>query len=246
MAFDEQLHSIAAVRNVRALMALIERVRSRAYGLPGLGCFSGPAGYGKTYSATYSEINFTAVRVELKSSWTVSKLLRSILSEMGHQPARTVADMVDQITAELAMSDRPLILDEADHLVRRNAIEIVRDIADGSGAPLILIGEEGLPQKLGRWERVQSRVLDWVQAEPASRQDVAQLAMIYAPGIEVEQALREAILSATRGSFRRISVNLARAHEMAQLHGLDRIGMAEWGKTAFWTGTPPAVRKGLR
>ncbi|WP_236549860.1 ATP-binding protein, partial [Profundibacterium mesophilum] len=81
-------------------------------------------------------------------------------------PKGTVSEMVEAISAELAMSDAPLLIDEADMLVKRKMIEIVRDIYEGSGAPVILIGEELLPQKLQQWERIHGRMLDWVAAQP--------------------------------------------------------------------------------
>lgn len=41
-------------------------------------------------------------------------------------------------------------------------VEIARDIYEGSGSPVILIGEEHLPKKLEQWEHVHGRMLDWV------------------------------------------------------------------------------------
>jgi hypothetical protein len=44
---------IAPLANVVQLKMLIEEISGRHFGLPGLGCFYGPAGYGKSFSAIY-------------------------------------------------------------------------------------------------------------------------------------------------------------------------------------------------
>ena len=51
------------------------------------------------------------------------------------------------------------MIDEADYLVSRHMIEVIRDIYESSRATIILIGEEMLPQSLTRWERVHNRML---------------------------------------------------------------------------------------
>ncbi|WP_207214001.1 hypothetical protein [Solidesulfovibrio carbinolicus] len=57
---------------------------------------------------------------------------------------------------------RPLIIDEMDHVVERNAVELVRDLYEASRAAILLIGEKALPGKLAQWERFHGRILDWV------------------------------------------------------------------------------------
>ena len=93
--------SIAPLRNVRALSELIERVQDRADGLPGMACFHGPSGYGKTSAAAFAVNRFGAHHVQVKSCWTRKKLCEAILKDLGIQPARTIADMVDQIAEAL-------------------------------------------------------------------------------------------------------------------------------------------------
>ena len=98
--------SVAPLRNVAALLELVDRVQSRAASLPGMACFYGPSGYGKTTAATFAENRFQAVRVEMKSTWSPRKLCETISLEMGQSPARTVCDMVDAICTQLAALDK--------------------------------------------------------------------------------------------------------------------------------------------
>lgn len=240
-------NSIAPVRNVAALCELVDRVQSRSYGLPGMATFYGKSGFGKTFASTYAAVQFGAIHVEVRSTWSQKKFCQTVLREIGGpQKSRSIADMVEEITEALARTDRPLLVDEADHLVRRRMIEIVRDIADGSQAPVVLIGEELLPEKLQAWERIHGRMLDFVRAEPASARDLDHMARIYAPGIEIAADLKRAMHAASRGSLRRISVNLAAAEQMAKRQGLTAVDMATWAGRDFWTGDTPALGGNVR
>jgi DNA transposition AAA+ family ATPase len=236
-------NTVAPLRNVRALAALIDRVNNRSPNLPGMGVFYGPSGFGKTTAAIYATNKFQAVTVQVKSAWTKKKLCEAILDEMSIPPAATISDQLDQIGAQLAITDRPLIIDEADFLVQRKMIEIIRDIYETSQATVILIGEELLPQKLRVWERVHGRILDWVPAEPGDMSDLQHLTRLYAPGLELDDLLRQRLLTASMSSIRRICVNLDRVREFAQIKGLTKVTLADWGQRDFFTGMAPEIRK---
>ncbi|PQV56372.1 AAA domain-containing protein [Defluviimonas denitrificans] len=246
MAKDSGLYnSVAPLKNVSALVALIDRVQRRPHGFPGLACYYGPSGFGKTTAGVYGANQFDAHLVQVKSVWTARKFCEAILADLSVKPQRTIADMVDQISDELARSGRPLLIDEADFLVQRKMVEIVRDIYESSGAAIVLIGEELLPQKLQAWERFHGRILDWVAAEPGSIDDVNHLAKIYCPGVELAEDLRQHLLQRSNLSIRRICVNLLRVHEVARTKGVDHFDMKGWGKTDFFTGSAPDPRRNL-
>lgn len=236
------VNSIAPLRNVSLLSSLVDRVQNRSAGLPGLATFHGFSGYGKSFAAIYAANKHRAYHVQVRSVWTRKKMCTAILQEMGLQAAGTIPDMVDQIGQQLSLSRRPLLIDEADFLVGKSMIEVVRDIYESSQAAIVLIGEENLPGSLRRWERVHGRMLDWVAAEPASYSDAEHLARLYCGGIEVEQELLTALHTASAGSVRRICVNLDRVRERAQLDGLKRITAKEFG-TEFFTGITPTPRR---
>lgn len=242
---EEQItyNSIRPLKNVSGLMYLIERLDGRQSGLPGIGCFYGFSGLGKTYAATHAAITQQAVHVRMCSTWTQRKLCTAILFELGITPARVVADMCEQIAEALARTQRPLLIDEADFLVKRKMIEIVRDIHDLSDGAVVLIGEEQLPQKLQAWERVHGRILSWVAAEPGDLSDLRQLAALHAPDLEIEPPLLDRILGETRGSIRRMCNSLDALQEFALSRGFDHVGTAEWGTRQFFTGEAPAPRR---
>lgn len=237
-------NSFAPLGNVVAMVELVMRLQNRTPGLPGMATYYGKSGLGKTTAAIFAGNKFQAHHVELKSRWTPRHLCEQLMAELGIDAGKrvTVSRMIDMIADQLGKTRRPLMIDEADYLFRHDMVEIARDIYEGSGAPVILIGEEHLPKKLEAYERVHGRMLDWVGAQPGSLDDVGNLAPIYAKGIEVGADLQEEILRASRNSIRRISSNLAKVKEFAATNGLRRVGLSEWGNTEFVQASAPSGR----
>lgn len=234
--------SLAALQNVSSLLALIERCEARDENLPGIGVFYGRPGLGKTSAAICAAILMDVVHIVVPPFASEKTLLVMLARELGLQPKRVLQDIYDQVAGALMQSNRTLVLDEADFLLRPRLINTVRVLHDQTFVPIILMGEEDLPQQLLRWERVHGRVLDWVGAADASLADVDMLARIHARGIEIAPDLRQALLTASGHSHRYIATNLVRIRDHAVAQGLVRIGRAEWGDRAFNTGAAPSPR----
>lgn len=234
--------SVAQITNLGLCDLAIERALSRSANLPGLVCFYGPSGYGKSMAANYVANSRRARYVQAKSVWTKKHFLKAVLFEMGIKPAGTIAEMADQVAEELATSSRPLIIDEMDHLVDRNAVELVRDLYESSQAAILMIGEEALPAKLKKWERMHGRVLAWVPAQPVTVADARQLTSLYCPRVHVADDLLLRLVDLSHGSVRRVCVNLERIQEEAMLAGRDVMDLAQWGKRELYTGEAPKRR----
>ncbi len=237
-------NSFAPLGNVAAMVELVMRLQNRTPGLPGMATYYGKSGLGKTTAAIWAGHKFRAHHVELKSRWTPKHFCEKVMEELGLDVGKrmTVSKMIDAISEQLGRTQRPLLIDEADYLLRHDMVEIARDFYEGSGAPVILIGEEHLPKKLEQYERVHGRMLDWVGAQTGTLDDVGFLAPLYAPGAEISAELQAAILEASRNSIRRISSNLAKVGEFAATRGLKAVGLAEWGDTPFVQASAPNGR----
>ncbi len=144
----------APLQNVALCNTAMERALHRPGHLPGLVAFYGPSGWGKSTAAAYVADRHRAYYVECKSTWTKKALLLAILTEMGVAPAH-----LPDGRPQLVLSQRPLIIDEMDHIVSKKAVEVIRDIYEGSNAAILLIGEETMPAKLREWERFHNRML---------------------------------------------------------------------------------------
>ena len=231
--------TIAPLRNVAAMLGLIEQVQSRAINLPGMATFYGPSGWGKTTAVTFAANDFNAHCVQVKHCWTKTYLCGAIMRELGLKEVRGVAAMVDAIGNQLAITDRPLIIDDAQYLLRGGMIETVRDIYESCQAPVILVGEEKLPQDLTKWENVHNRILEWMPAEPCSLTDAQHLIPFYSPDITIKDDLLEAIVKAAGGSIGRVAKNLSRVRELTRKRGGKEASLHFWGDRGFDTGQPP-------
>lgn len=234
--------TIAPLKNVSAFSELVDRVMNRPAHLPGMATFHGYSGYGKSWAAIYAANKFGAICIEAGESWSRAKFCDVLLHELGLQPRGTIAQKVDKIVEALMLANAPLIIDEFDFIVQKRFVELVREIHDNSGAAMILIGEELLPDKLAEWERFHNRVLDWIPAQPADLDDVCHLARLYAPKVEIAPALLEHILKLSQGRVRRICVNLGHIHEFAKTEGVSSVDMAHASSLRLATGKPPQRR----
>lgn len=126
-------------------------------------------------------------------------------------------------------------------------VELAREFHESSGSPVILIGEELLPQKLQAWERVHGRMLDWVAAQEGTLSDVGHLTEIYCRDVRLSDDLMHLVLERSARSIRRICVNLSRLREFAMLRGLASLTREDWAKAKMelFTGEAPEARRNL-
>lgn len=239
-----RLPSVAPLRNVLHLKRVMDHLVNRSsMNLPGIGAMYGKAGLGKSNACAAAAASFRAVYVETRSHFNKTSFLLALLAEMGIKRARTTSEMVDQVCQELTLSRRPLILDEGDYLVTRHLIELVRDIYEGSGAAIILVGEETFPAALKRAsERFYDRVLEWQPAELADLEDARKLARLYSSDVEIKEDLLARVLEESGRIARRIAVNLDNIRQEAKKGGHRTMDLAAWGKRAFFTGEAPMRR----
>lgn len=235
--------TVAPLTNVKLCMAALERAMNRDRHLPGLVCFYGPSGWGKSSAASYAYNKMGAYYVECRSTFTKKAFLQEVLKEMGLPPHKTIHEMFNQVIECLGDGDTPLIIDEMDYLVDKNAVELVRDLFEGSQAPVLLIGEETLPDKLKQWERFHGRILEWVPAQRINLGDAAHLQKLYCPDLDVAEDLLIRIHDLSNGSARRVCVNLARVQEEARRDGVKTMNLASWAGRRLYTGEPPKRRE---
>ncbi|MBF7689606.1 AAA family ATPase [Acinetobacter pollinis] len=242
---NTQMGGIANIRNIAQCYEAVQRTLKRNPLLPGISAFYGPSGFGKSTAANFVATKANAFYVQVKSSDTKKSFIESVLREMSIPAPSTLSKMMQIASAELAKSGRPLIIDEFDHLVNGNKVEIVRDLYEGSQGTFLIIGEEQLARKLEKWERFHGRILNWVPALPSDLDDCICLSSIYAPKIEIDRPVLEKLLASVRGSTRRVSTNLEMLHEFALEEGCKHVtvdNLAEILPHGFVTGESPKPR----
>lgn len=232
----------APLVNVSICVSTMEKAMNRPAHLPGIVTFTGPSGFGKSTAAAIASNRFEAVYVQAKSSWTRKAAHLAILKEMNVAPAKTLYGMAEQVAEQLALSRKPLIVDECDYLLKNGTIEMIRDIYEASGAAIMLIGEEQLPAHLKQWERFHGRILKFALAEPASIGDARSLCDLYVDGVTIADDLLTKVHKQAKGSVRRICVNLEHIREEAVDNGFNSVDLDTWGDRPLFTGDAPTRR----
>lgn len=236
--------AILPLTNLGIAERAVARVNNRGPLDPGLVVMNGPSGWGKSVAAAWIKSRHRAYYVQADDFWTKKTMLIAISRAIGLGMVKgNMFDLANAIKEQLEKSQRILIIDEFDFIVDKNLVESVRSLYEGSKAAILIIGEEGLPQKLKQWERFHGRILDWFPAEPASIADARELARAKCPGVAIDDDLLARLIDLSRGSVRRISNNLGRIFDEAADQGWEHVNLKLWGARGLQTGEPP--RRGV-
>lgn len=250
------VNDLAPLVNVGLMLAATRRTMDRSRHLPGIVGFYGPAGWGKTCAAAFVANTLDCHHIQILSFWNRREFFLQLCLELGADPYKdpvtgkhrkpTISSMGAQICEVLGMSQKPLLIDEVDLAIKKDYIDDIRAVFEGSKTTVIMIGEETLPKALQKWERIHSRVLEWVPAQPPDIQDAMTLAARFSrDGITITDDMVQKIHHKSGSSIRRICVNIERVQEFARENGLTTVDAATWGNGELYTGAAPSRTAGL-
>ncbi len=227
---EETIQPQAQLTNMRLALMTLKQCMAVPESMPRFGLLYGFSGYGKTVAAAFAAARTNAAYVEARSIWTQRSLLSALAASLGISHIEKTGPLIlDQIISLLCQYPRPLIIDEMDYLVKKQSVDILRDIHDNTGIAIMMIGEEALPAKLMEWERFHNRILIATAAQPASQQDVLALREHYCHSVALSDDLVMHIAKSCRGVIRRIVTNLERAQQMGLDDGRTSIDLEYWG-----------------
>lgn len=197
------------VKNVRNFQAMIDALMMSA-GEGRLAAVIGPAGRGKTRTAQWYAAQHGCVFVRCLSIWRHSELgfLQTLCRELGvkkipHRKDPAFLAVVDRLAGQ---GGRPVFIEEIEKLPRIH-LELVRDLADISTAPIVLIGEDELQSHMQQVTRIWNRTFQMLEFEPLGLGDVVTFAR-EAAGIELPVEVAEALHQGAKGCFRVIKRDL--------------------------------------
>lgn len=235
-------YAIAPTKNIRALDAAAEALTTRAPGVPGMGLVFGPTGFGKTTAAARLRNNVDGIYVRANALWTPRALLEAIARELRRHWAGSCARTMDAICEDLERAPRPVLLDEADYVLRTGRmVDALRDLHDATAAPVILIGMPPIEGAIKRWPQVTGRLMQWVEFRPCDFDDAALLARMLCD-VAVEAALLERLHREAGGEIRSIVVGLSHIEAFGRARGLDPVTSSDWGKERLLFSAQKAAR----
>ena len=193
------------VANVRNLVNALAQLRTRDFGVPGLGIVIGPPGRGKTESAIWYAANKNARYILANTVWTPRWMMNDfylLAKGLRQGPKIGTTQKAWELTLPLLEGNpEPILIDEADRLCRDiKLLEMVRDIHDRTGVPIVMIGTDVLAGRLAQHDRFWRRVTASVEFEPLSAEEI-RLAVHKLAGLQLDQAGAQAITLHTKGQF---------------------------------------------
>jgi len=210
-----------ATQNFQKMEELCDELIDGGIGVE-LAAVIGKAGRGKTYSAEriFSKTS-TTTYLHCGIKWSVAKLLREIAFVLNGTRPR-FRDICEQIIKdEMAAQRRILLVDDA-HRLNINCLNVLRDIHDLTGAPILMIGEEHLKGKIYRENGLKSRVRKILYFEPISQADiVVYYSKQHKERLQPDQSLK--LLRSAAGDFRYIILSAVFLRRIQKSSGINTI-----------------------
>lgn len=127
--------------NVKNFIGLVENLLNKPKNIPKMGLIYGEPGLGKSQTALWLACKYDAIYLRATNLMTGRWLLEEIAKEMDEIPRYLTSDNFNLIVQKLKQKPQLIIVDEIDYLINNlKTIEILRDIHDETGSPIIFIG----------------------------------------------------------------------------------------------------------
>ncbi len=222
--------------NFRRLKEAEKLVSRRGAREAGLVIVRGVYGIGKSELTERWAVDSGYVFVRAKETWTKRALLDELADRMGLAKTGRNQEVQARIITKMAVDMVPLIIDEADFLIRSTAslLEVLRDITDITGCMCFLIGMQHFPLKVSRYEHIASRVARIVEFEPLSLDDVAATARVKSE-VPIEADVIPEIHAQSKGRMRLVLNAIANLESWAQANSWASVNMALVGSRALCT-----------
>lgn len=238
---------VASIATFDLVAATLEQLTNRRMGMDGVGVLYGPSGWGKTFSSNTLAIETRAYFVQMKAVWTKKTFLQKILDEMkvSYDYRCSISDLFDSVTTQLASSRRILILDEFNRAIEKPILaQITRELFDSTQTPILLVGEEQLPNALSKpqFKQLYRRVAAWAEAKDVTVDDANKLIPIYCPGIAFDDDAIEALVAFSKGSVSSVVKCFNQLHEHCLTLGIDSVNLPALQKIALPSASHPKRR----
>lgn len=163
-------------KNVKNFVALMDKLQKLPSNIPKLALVYGEHGLGKTYSIMWWAARNNAVYIRANNEITQNGLLKAIVEELGERSFYYMQENYNLIIKHLKIDPQIIIVDEADYLVgNKNVIEVLRDIQDNTGTPIVLVGMGFMDRKIARFKHFEDRIYQKLKFEHFNQNDITEI-----------------------------------------------------------------------
>ena len=209
-------------KNVKQLISMMNRLREREDGVPGMGLVYGEPGLGKTYAITWWAAQNDAILIRSANLMSARWLLEEMVEELGEIPYNKFSDIFNQVVSQLIKTPRTIIVDETDYLtIDSRAVETLRDIHDKTNVPIVLVGMTSANSRLKKFNHLYDRLSEIVKFEKFTKTDIKTIVQELSEIEMTECAIRYMYTNLNR--FRQIVKVINKAEILAKANGLSSI-----------------------
>ncbi len=211
-------------RNVKTFVNVASSLEGRDAGVPGLALLWGSRGLGKTRAALWYAAKNGAIYIRAKTKWSDSWMLSEIATEIGLSfGARPSFKALFEGTVG-SLKERPkLILVDEVNIPPISCLNTLRDLHDLSDSPFLLIGHEGVLQRLKPIGPLFDRLLYISEFKPFNHEDLKDFAGQCLDVPASDDALAK-VLKLTQGNVRKSIVLLKGGENRAKVGRAATIG----------------------
>lgn len=209
-------------QNVKRFVDLMDTLKNAPTNLPKMALVYGDFGLGKSQTIMWWVTNNDAIYVRCNHKMSARWLLTEIVEELDYVPTYLTSLLFKQIEDKLRERPKVLVVDEVDFLLNNSsAIEIVRDLHDKIGIPVVLVGMSLAEAKLKLHKHIYDRLLGVLKFETFNKDDVAKIVTEISE-VEFEPDALELVCTKFN-QFRQIVKFLNKAENVAEMNNLKTI-----------------------
>jgi hypothetical protein len=220
---------IVMTNNLVRGIEFIERLKGKSKRADLLSVLFAKWGFGKTTFIEWLYTNIKIFYVRAMQGWTrsINLMIEDILAAYRVEPRGMLKKDLPELCRVIKKYGDPLIIDEADRVVRRlGLIETIRDVHDICRVPIVLVGGEDIINLLQRRDLgpVFSRVTEICEFQELTVEDIQHIADELCE-LKCNIKVASFIRTITLGDFRLVNGLLERAEALCALNKLSELNM---------------------
>ena len=162
--------------NVKNFIGLVENLINKPKYIPKMGLVFGEPGLGKSQTALWLACKYDGIYLRASNLMTGRWLLEEMVKELDEIPRFLTSDNFNIVVKKLKQNPQVIFIDEIDYLMNNyKTIEILRDIHDETGCPIIFIGMGLAHRKLERYKHLYDRFSEILKFETFGVNDSSQI-----------------------------------------------------------------------
>ncbi|MBR1424817.1 ATP-binding protein [bacterium] len=163
-------------QNVKNFIGLVENLINKPKNIPKMGLVYGEPGLGKSQTALWLACKYDGIYLRASNLMTGRWLLEEMIKELDEIPRFLTSDNFNIVVKRLKNNPQVIFIDEVDYLINNyKSIEILRDIHDETGSPIIFIGMGFAHRKLERYKHLYDRFSEILKFETFKVNDLSQI-----------------------------------------------------------------------